>query len=150
MINDWQLDCAETCPQKAMPGLWLPQGSPKIGNLRAPGSGMMSVAGGRRQELVSPLAPPCLSQSVPRRAHLKHEIVLLQPALLCLLGFVAPLNGVTPVLGQLCSHLPQLILMRTQLLLLQRQVVNCEVPPSGCHKGASEPVLPGSTSPKGN
>lgn len=80
---------------------------------------------------------PCPSQSIPRKAHLKHEIMLLQPVLLRLLGLVAPLNWVATVLSQLCSHLPQLILMRTQLLLLQRQVLACEVPLSECRRGAA-------------
>lgn len=63
--------------------------------------------------------------------------MLLQPVLLRLLGLVAPLNWVATVLSQLCSHLPQLILMRTQLLLLQRQVLACEVPLSECRRGAA-------------
>ena len=72
--------------------------------------------------------------------------MLLQPVLLSLLGLDASLDRVTPVLSQLCSHLPQLILMRTQLLLLQRQVMDCEVPLSGGHRA----VPPGAASPKGN
>lgn len=63
--------------------------------------------------------------------------MLLQPVLLRLLGLVAPLNWVATVLSQLCSHLPQFILMRTQLLLLQRQVLACEVPFSECRRGAA-------------
>lgn len=109
------------------------------------------VGGGRWKMATGLLWPqPSPAPSVPQRAHLKCEIVLLQSALLRLLGFVAPLHWVTPVLSQLCSHLPQLILMRTQLLLLQRQVRCCEVPLSGCHRDASNPVLPGSASLQGN
>lgn len=94
---------------------------------------------------------PALSVTIhPTEAHLKCEIVLLQPALLRLLGLVAPLHWATLVLSQLCRHLPQLILMRMQLLLLQRQVLRREIPLSGCHRGASNPVLPGSASPQGN
>lgn len=65
--------------------------------------------------------PPLVPTTHPLEAHLKREIVLLQPVLLRLLGLEAPLHWVTPVLRQLCGHLPQLILMRPQLLLLQRQ-----------------------------
>lgn len=73
--------------------------------------------------------------------------MLLQPVLLSLLGLDAPLNWVTLVLSQLCSHLPQLILMRAQLLLLQRSVMDGEVPPSGGRRGGSHPKE--SCSPKG-
>lgn len=52
--------------------------------------------------------------------HLEHEVVLFQPALLCLLGLGTPVQGLAPVLRQFCHHLSQLILMGTQLFLLQR------------------------------
>lgn len=59
--------------------------------------------------------------------------MLLQPVLLGLLGLDAPLDWVTPVFSQLRSQLSQLILMRPQLLLLGRQIVDCEALLSGCH-----------------
>lgn len=68
-----------------------------------------------------PLPQPCPLQSVPGQTHLKGEIMLLQPVLLRLLGLDAPLSWVAPVLSQLCSRLPQLTLVRTQLLLLQNK-----------------------------
>lgn len=105
---------------------------------------------GRRQLASSSSYSPILHTLPLQKTHLEHEIMLLQSVLLHLLGFVAPLDWVTPVLSQLCSHLSQLILMRTQLLLLQRQVLDCEVPLLGNHRGASNPVLQGSASPKGN
>lgn len=69
--------------------------------------------------------------------------MLLQPALLRLLGLEAPLDRVTPVLSQLRSHLPQLILVRTQLLLLQRHVLDLEIRSqdvTGREQGGSHPA----------
>lgn len=126
------------------------RGAPKVGTpkLGAPDYEVMLEDG--RWKMAAGLLLPVLHNLPPQKAHLKREIMLLQSVLLHLLGFVAPLDWVTPVLSQLCSHLPQLILMRTQLLLLQRQVLDCEVPLSGDHRGASNPALQGSASLKGN
>lgn len=75
----------------------------------------------------SPLAPSSdLCHPIPK-TYLKREIVFLQPVFLRFLRLEASLQWVTLVLSQLCSHLPQLILMRPQLLLLQRQAQVCEV-----------------------
>lgn len=118
------------------------RGAPKMENPKpgAPGCRTKLVTGRRRAGFLL-LPQPCPSQSAPRRTHLESEIMLLQPVLLGLLGLDALLDGVTPVLSQLRGHLPQLILMRTQLLLLQRQVLGWEAPLSRRHRRGSKPVV---------
>lgn len=121
---------------------WL-RGAPKVENPQTRSPRLQNDIGDRRRRRAGflLLPQPCPSQEPPSRSHLKSEIVLLQPVLLSLLGLDALLDGVTPVLSQLRSHLPQLILMRTQLLLLQRQVPDYEVPLSRSHRSESAPVM---------